>query len=96
MSPDKQKLMEDIHSSYHRLFDLADSMELIPGVSIPMIDEAKQALIHMAGCLEDALAVSEEPKMDTIASKETRGKITSPSSTRLRQAARFLHLRVIP
>jgi hypothetical protein len=61
MSPDKQKLMEDIHSAYHRLWMLAESMEKIPGTSLPMIDEAKQDLLHMAGLLEDALAVSEKP-----------------------------------
>ena len=70
MSPDKQKLMEDIHSAYHRLWMLAESMEQIPGTSLPMIDEAKQDLLHMAGLLEDALAVSEEPRRDIIATRE--------------------------
>ena len=83
MSPDKQKLMEDIHSAYHRLWMLAESMEQIPGTSLPMIDEAKQDLLHMAGLLEDALAVSEGEKWQDVV---TRGA--------LRTAANFLHLRV--
>ena len=86
MSPDKQKLMEDIHSAYHRLMDLADSMELIDGVSLPMIDEAKQDLMHMAGLLEDALAVSEKPQP---------GVIPGASLSLSERAASFLHLRVI-
>ena len=46
-------------------------MEQIPGVSLPMIDEAKQALIHMAGCLEDALAVSEESRSPLLLNPKT-------------------------
>jgi len=88
MSPDKQKLMEDIHSSYHRLFDLADSMELIPGVGLPMIDEAKQDLMHMAGLLEDALAVSEKEKWQDAVTRDALLRIGQ-------RAADFLHLRVI-
>lgn len=91
MNPDTQKLIQDMHASYYRLYELADSMELIGGVSLPLIDEAKQSLNHAAGCLEDAMAVADSGTRPWKV-PEVPCPVTSEDVIR---AARFLHLRVI-
>jgi hypothetical protein len=82
--------MEDIHRSYDRLWMLTDSMEYIPHIDTALLDEAKQALLAFADCVEEALAMSEEEKP------------TRPSDEALElmnRAARYMqqamHLRVI-
>lgn len=55
IAPDKQRMIDDVHVAYHRLFMLADSMQFVSGVNQSLVKESIQHLFKMANCLERAL-----------------------------------------
>jgi len=55
IAPDKQRMIDDVHVAYNRLFMLADSMKFVPRVNQSLVDESIQHLFKVADCLERAL-----------------------------------------
>ena len=61
ITPDKQRMIDDIHAAYYKLFMLADSMKFVSGANGSLIDESIRHLFAVADCLERALPQEYQP-----------------------------------